>query len=124
MTKKSTVKKYENSLAIFLFEIKRKPETSLRGLAKQLKLNNNFVSALYRLGVVQKDYTDGKPKTVILKNYSPELALQILKFSSNASSRKKTKKAETIQTEFKPTNTKVEPEKLSFWRRLLSIFKF
>ena len=80
-TKKTTLKKYENSLAIFLFEIKRKPKTSLRGLAKQLKLNNNFISALYRLGVVQKDFTDGKAKTVILKTYSPELALEILIFS-------------------------------------------
>lgn len=112
------VKKYEKALEVILFCIEHNPTVSLLKMQKELKINRNFILALSKLNVIENKGTRRKSHYVLLKKYSPELALEVLNYANKLSLNKKEtiieKHVETIQPEIKKT----------FLQRIFDIFKF
>jgi hypothetical protein len=83
------IEKYEKSLKIALFCVEHNKNINLTKLRKDLKINKNFITALSKLEIIKNNGTHGTRNYVLLKKYSPELALEVLKFANKLSLNKK-----------------------------------
>ena len=109
MQKTETLKKYEQVLMITLHAIEHGRKVSFTDLRREYRINKNFFTSLSKLRIIENIGTPHNPHYILLKPYSPELALQVLNISKELSSNKKEdlieNKIETIEAE------KPQPEK-------------
>jgi hypothetical protein len=118
MNKLTKIKKYEKALECILFCVEHNPKVSLNKMQKELKINSNFISALSKLGIIKNNGIKGTSNYVLLKKYSPELALEVLNYANDRSMNKK-------QTIIEKHVGKIEPEaKKTFLQRIFEFFKF
>ena len=88
MQKTEKLRKYEHALELTLQYIESQPNPNFTLLRKTLKINKNFFTSLSKLRIIEK-IGIRMPRYVVLKPYSPELALQVLILSNELSSNKK-----------------------------------
>jgi hypothetical protein len=109
MGKTEKLKKYEHALESTLQYIESHPAPNFTLLRKTLKINKNFFTALKKLRIIEK-IGIRMPRYVVLKPYSPELALQVLTLANELSSNKKEDLIENF-TFYSIEAEKPQPEK-------------
>jgi len=122
MNSKEKIKKYQKALEIILFCVEHNPKVNLSEMRKELKLNKNFISALSKLSVIKNDGNRRVRNYILLKKYSPELALEVLEFANKASLNLKTPIIENnsiIENHFGTIEIK-----RTFLQRFFDFFKF
>ena len=114
MRKFKNVEKYETALKIILFCVEANPKVNLTQMRKELKLNKNFITALSRLGIIKNNGNCRASNYVLVKRYSDEMTLEVLKFANQLSANKKP--VPTVQ------EPKQEPVKeLNFFQKIIKI---
>jgi hypothetical protein len=115
------IKKYENALEVALLRIENHSQTNLTLLRKELKINKNFTTCLSKLGIIKNIGNRGTSKYLVLKKYSPELALEVLNYANEMSKNKKQTIIEKHIGIMEVEPTKVENKK-SLLQRFFDIF--
>jgi hypothetical protein len=85
MNSKKKIEKYENALEIILFCIQHNPKVNLNELRKELKINKNLFTSLSKLGIIKNTGKRRDANYILLKQYTPELALEVLNYSNDIS---------------------------------------
>jgi len=89
MNKLKKIEKYKTALKVALFLIENNPTVNLTKLRKDLKINKNFITALSKLEIIKNNANNGGRNYIVLKHYSSELALEVLKCANKLSLNKK-----------------------------------
>ena len=111
-----TIKKYEKALDIILFCAEANPALNIAKLQKELKINKNFIVAMQQLEIIKNVGSRRVPNYTVLKNFTPELSLQVLNLSTKISLNVK-------QTIIEKHFGSMEPKR-TFLQRFFDIFKF
>jgi hypothetical protein len=89
MGKTEKLKKYEQVLMITLHAIEHGRKVSFTNLRREYRINKNFFTSLSKLRIIENIGEPHNPHYILLKKYSPELALQVLITSKELSLNKK-----------------------------------
>ena len=74
---------------ITLHAIEHGRKVNFTNLRKEHGINKNFFKSLSKLRIIENIGTPHNPRYILLKKYSPELALQVLTLTNELSSNKK-----------------------------------
>ena len=122
MNTEKNIEKYQKALETTLNCIESNSQTNLTLLRKELKINKNFTTCLSKLNVIKNIGNKGASQYVVLKKYSPELALEVLDFANKMSKQKKQSIIEKHIGTIEVEPTKIQNKK-SFLQKFFDLFK-